>query len=193
MKWIKTWGESLLESMKSKAELGLLKGITLNYPHMVEAAIRDGADVNSPISRLGGTSLHLVIEYAFSEEIFDMLLSSGADPDVVDRLGETPLYYAVLRGELEAVRVLLKAGADPNIKNLNGKMAISNINSQSFWPRENQECARLLILNGSRLTPAWSTFEEMRYWFRDGMGWYPGGADALERRFRAEATRNKMF
>ena len=42
-------------------------------------------------------------------------VANGANLDQRDRLGMTPLLYAVWRNDLEAVRVLLEAGADPNL------------------------------------------------------------------------------
>jgi len=43
------------------------------------------------------------------------LLSQGADPDVRDRKGYTPLHLAAARGAAEIVELLLAYGADANI------------------------------------------------------------------------------
>ena len=46
------------------------------------------------------------------------LLEHGADPNIQDKLGGTPLHYAAFRGaNVEIINVLLDAGADPRIKN----------------------------------------------------------------------------
>jgi len=42
-------------------------------------------------------------------------LKRGADPNLRDRSGRTPLIYAADQGHLDAARALLKAGADPNL------------------------------------------------------------------------------
>lgn len=38
----------------------------------------------------------------------------GADPDLVDHNGQTPLYYAIRGGKYETVEFLIKAGANVN-------------------------------------------------------------------------------
>ena len=44
-----------------------------------------------------------------------LLLDRGADAKRRDRVGRSPLYDAVTHGREETVRVLLEAGADPNL------------------------------------------------------------------------------
>jgi ankyrin repeat protein len=44
------------------------------------------------------------------------LLRAGADPDARNRDGSTPLYLASVQDEPGAVRLLLEAGADPNLE-----------------------------------------------------------------------------
>lgn len=43
-------------------------------------------------------------------------LRSGADPTLADRHHGTPLYQAGVRGRPDAVRLLVRAGADPNVE-----------------------------------------------------------------------------
>jgi ankyrin repeat protein len=51
-----------------------------------------------------------------NERMVELLLSAGADPNLGDDRGETPLTLAALNplGSINVVRLLLRAGADPN-------------------------------------------------------------------------------
>jgi hypothetical protein len=58
-----------------------------------------------------------------AEEIED-LIQKGADINVKDETGETPLYRAVFNREMDAVKVLLAHGADVNVKENDGWTAL---------------------------------------------------------------------
>ncbi|MET7708370.1 ankyrin repeat domain-containing protein [Micromonospora sp. NPDC005413] len=47
-------------------------------------------------------------------------LRAGADPNAADRDGTTPLYLASVQNAPAAVRILLNAGADPNVESGHG-------------------------------------------------------------------------
>ncbi len=55
--------------------------------------------------------LNVAVEYP---EALQYLLKEGLDPNVVNGFGKTPLMYAAQYNQLESVRILLAAGADPN-------------------------------------------------------------------------------
>ncbi|MEU2614917.1 ankyrin repeat domain-containing protein [Micromonospora sp. NPDC007271] len=48
-------------------------------------------------------------------------LRRGADPNAADRDGTTPLYRASVQNRPVAVRLLLQAGADPNVESGHGE------------------------------------------------------------------------
>ena len=56
--------------------------------------------------------------------------------------GSTPLMYATLYGDAESVRLLLEAGADPNIRNESGATAL-------MWAMDDLDKSRLLIRSGA--------------------------------------------
>ncbi len=46
--------------------------------------------------------------------MLELLIEAGADVNATNSIGETALTYAVNGGRIECVRILLKAGANPN-------------------------------------------------------------------------------
>ena len=74
-----------------------------------------GADVNW--REEGGDlrpGLHLAVNEEH-EEVVDLLLAKGADPNCTDRDGRSCLHLGCCSGHPETVSRLLRAGADPNI------------------------------------------------------------------------------
>jgi uncharacterized protein len=53
-----------------------------------------------------------------------LLLDRGADPNVADRSGMTPLIWAALGGRDEAIHLLLVRGANPRVKDRHGRTAL---------------------------------------------------------------------
>ena len=53
-------------------------------------------------------------------EATEVLLNSGADPNIQTTMGETPLYQAVEMGKISHVNLLLQKGANPNISQIDG-------------------------------------------------------------------------
>lgn len=58
-------------------------------------------------------------------DLVNFLLSHGANPNIVDREGDSPLIYAVRINNPAIIRTLIKNGADHNITNLRGDTAFS--------------------------------------------------------------------
>ncbi|KAK8246888.1 ankyrin repeat protein, partial [Phyllosticta capitalensis] len=82
-----------------------------------------GADPNT--QDYGGyTLMHLAIDYANIDELVKMLLDKGADINMKNNWGETPLYGAAARGYEESVRALLNGNADPTVKMTSGETAL---------------------------------------------------------------------
>ena len=61
------------------------------------------------------------------------LLAAGANPDVRDNRGRTPLHYAVAKDGviLAVVEALLDAGADPAAKDSEGKTPLEGVKPDS--------------------------------------------------------------
>ena len=87
-------------------------------------AIENGGD----LEERGGNYLHATPLRAASwrghVEAVEILVKSGANVEVKDRLGNTPLICAAIHGHHEVVKLLLNAGADPDVKDNRGKSAL---------------------------------------------------------------------
>jgi ankyrin repeat protein len=63
-----------------------------------------------------GWEYGLVVKPSTHEELAIFLLEEGADPNIPDSIGRTPLHAAVETGRAELVKALLTHGADPNAR-----------------------------------------------------------------------------
>lgn len=54
------------------------------------------------------------------KNIVKILIENGADVNLKDKRGSTPLYWAAFRNNFEIAKMLLEKGADVNIKNNDG-------------------------------------------------------------------------
>jgi uncharacterized protein len=85
----------------------------------LEAALRDGADVNAAEPD-GTRALHLAVERN-DERATRLLLARSADARATTTLRITPLLLACSNGNLQIVQLLLAAKADPNGRDLAGE------------------------------------------------------------------------
>jgi tetratricopeptide (TPR) repeat protein len=92
-------------------DYGSLLNVAVGELDMVRLLLEHGADVNAQWRQ--GTALMNATGQG-DEEMVELLLSAGADPDLGDDRGETPLGVAATQSQVKIVRLLLEAGADPN-------------------------------------------------------------------------------
>lgn len=86
-----------------------LKDSALSVRRLLEA----GADANLA---LGQTKLLTLATAQRCYQAAVALLSGGAEPNVADNTGNTPLHLAAQAGSLELVKALLARGANPNVR-----------------------------------------------------------------------------
>lgn len=82
--------------------------------------IAAGENVNG-INNNGFAALHYAAQN-FSIDIAELLLENGADVDVLDAHGNSPLFKAVFnsKGREEMIKLLLKHGANKELPNNHG-------------------------------------------------------------------------
>jgi hypothetical protein len=92
----------------------LLQMSTQQFPGYEKAVRVDMTD------RLGKTALHYAASVDRStgmpEYIMHLLIEAGANPNVADNAGKTPLYYGIEANQSHTLYVLLQEGADPEAK-----------------------------------------------------------------------------
>lgn len=87
-------------------------GTKLKIPELL---LKRGADPNQRLTKVSGEPT--VLAYAVERGLWDLaslVLRYGANPNVVDKKGRTPLVQAVQKGNVEAVALLIQHGANVN-------------------------------------------------------------------------------
>ncbi|XP_035383167.1 palmitoyltransferase ZDHHC13 isoform X1 [Electrophorus electricus] len=96
------------------------------FQHMPIAAylMAKGQEVDVPDIN-GQTSLMLAAQKIIGPEPTNFLLKCNASVNAVDKVNQnSPLHYAVLAGNVDAVHLLLEAGASVDLQNTNGHTPI---------------------------------------------------------------------
>ena len=97
--------------------MSLMNAVMNGDASEVEELILKGDDPNGYPVLLDFYRPIAAASYHGYAECVDVLIRHGADIDVRDYDGMTPLMLACRRGHLKCAELLMKAGANPNIKN----------------------------------------------------------------------------
>jgi len=84
------------------------------------SALAQGISVTST-DNLGNTALHLAAGAGHRAIIELLLKQKGINIDAKNNQGDTPLHKAAWRSEIDAIKLLLQAGAKQDIKNKQDK------------------------------------------------------------------------
>ncbi|ETE67822.1 Fibronectin type 3 and ankyrin repeat domains protein 1, partial [Ophiophagus hannah] len=101
---------------------------------VIDWMIQDGCEVDSRDSGLEWTPLLRLCALSGKTDVATILINAGANVNVKDKDGKTPLMVAALNNHEDLVALLLEKGADPDIKNEFGKGALDmakGLNRQS--------------------------------------------------------------
>ena len=103
----------------------LMYAVNMENLEIIKLLINNRADVTIQRTNDGWTPLMEATGiYNNKIEIMQLLIDSGANINVQDSLGYTPLMWATLQEDLEAVKLLVNSGADISIENNRGDTAI---------------------------------------------------------------------
>jgi len=83
-----------------------------NAYETVAYLLSQGAEVSYQGSSEGKSALHIAAQFGYVETV-KVLLKAGADVNLKDKNGETPLFLAVLEGGPEVQMLLTQSGASP--------------------------------------------------------------------------------
>nr|KAF6424888.1 fibronectin type III and ankyrin repeat domains 1 [Molossus molossus] len=92
---------------------------------VVEWMLQDGCEVDVMDAGSGWTPLMRVSAVSGNQRVASLLIEGGANVNVKDKDGKTPLMVAVLNNHEELVQLLLDRGADASVKNEVGRLAPS--------------------------------------------------------------------
>lgn len=82
--------------------------------HLVKKFIESGGDINGRQGYTNKTLLHRAANYSHLA-IITYLLENGADVNVLDSWGDTPLKKAMMRYHYSIIKILFENGADPDL------------------------------------------------------------------------------
>ena len=115
-------------------------------PDVASVLIEAGAKVNARNDN-GLTPLHHAVNA--SSGVVKVLLRAGADVNARDSEGYSPLMYAVTESDIETVRALLDAGANPNLQEK--KYGLTALMRASFTTEGRPDIAGLLVRYGANI------------------------------------------
>lgn len=111
-------------------ETPLLTALVDERLEVAHALIRAGANVDAPNAAIfpngggfGHTALHALIQRKDRRGV-QTLIAAGADVNRQTTVGSTPLYFAASIDDPDLVRILLDAGAQPQIPDLTGTLPL---------------------------------------------------------------------
>jgi len=104
---------SIVDARDDKGETPLIIAIGREDETWTGFLLNSGASVELPERARGDTPIIVAARSGF-DLAAEWLLSKGAKVDSINRMGETALIVAVQMRDLRLVRLLLRAGADPD-------------------------------------------------------------------------------
>lgn len=139
--------EAMLDTKIDISEFngGLCAAAYSNRVDIVRLLLSKGIDV-----KVRNPLVDAFISHSRNNEIIELLLKAGADPNIKLGFDVPPLLYAL--GDLELTRILLKHGADPNVKIPNDRgNSILGAALERLPYNDSEEIVQLLLDYGAKL------------------------------------------
>jgi ankyrin repeat protein/predicted DsbA family dithiol-disulfide isomerase len=133
---------ALSTAWAAEAPIDLHAAVRAGDMETVEAALKSGADVNSP-DNWGRTPLIVALQQR-KAPVVEMLINRGASAAATDAWGRTPLLVATQLKNTAAIRLLLEKKSDVNAANKNDITPLI-----SAAQTGNQEAATMLLAAGA--------------------------------------------
>ena len=184
--------EQLVDILLSKgAKASGVSVITAYYgltSKTVDVLLTNGASVSATDSRWNKTALTWTAEIG-SPDTLKILLSHGANVHHQDKQGSSALHYAGANARNESIKLLLDAGADPNLLDLEGCTPLIRLARAGrfylagrWWnpSADEREKAATLLLNAGSDPSARDMHGNLAIHYAAGNG-YRGILDAIER------------
>jgi ankyrin repeat protein len=111
------WSESLLMRLIGYNNEG--------NKELVRLFIEKGADINAIDEGSGETPLTRTISYGDNKGMLALLLEQGADPNIKNAAGDTPVFKAIARGDKDLVTLLIEKKAKLDLKNTAGQTPLA--------------------------------------------------------------------
>ena len=133
----------MLEDSRAAGIDELIQAVWGYNPTYAAYLIDRGVDVNTTDGE-GTYPLVLACSYKNNDDMIELLLSKGADPNVRGPNGETPLGLAA-KNSLKAVQMLVDKGAEVNASDDSGFTAL-------HWAKEKgqEEVVKFLLEKGAK-------------------------------------------
>ncbi|MQL47724.1 hypothetical protein GEA64_06915 [Photorhabdus khanii] len=97
-------------------ESALHTAVKISNPDYLKSLLSFSPDVNIIHPVTLATPLHVAVQVGRKIQV-KLLLIAGANPNLVNRVGDTPLHIAAKINSPELALILLKSGADPTLQN----------------------------------------------------------------------------
>ena len=108
-----------------------------------------GAD-HKMLDGFGDAWIHRAIDGGYRQELIQTMIDHGADVNAINKHNETAFMKACKTGNVDAIKLLLSVGANPNIKNDDGQTCIHHTVIGN-WSRE---VLRVVIAHGGDMNAA---------------------------------------